>query len=108
MNRSTFFIAILYALTVIMLGIMGYQAGSVVSLVASLIIGIFILIFMFLALALKRNWPVFFALISVVAALSFFIYRFSVTKNFMPAVMAIFSALVAFLLTIWLASRKKI
>ncbi len=108
MNRSTFFITILYAFTVIMLGIMGYRAGSLVSLITSLIIGVLILAFIFLAIILKRNWPIFFALLAIVASLSFFIYRFASTKTFMPAVMAIFSALAAFLITVWLASRKKI
>jgi len=108
MNRSAFFITILYAFTVIMLGIMGYKAGSVVSLISSLIIGISILLLIFLAAVLKRNWPIFFVLVVVVASLSFFIYRFASTKNFMPAAMVIFSVLVAFLITVWLASRKKI
>jgi uncharacterized membrane protein (UPF0136 family) len=108
MKRPTIFVIILYSLTVIMLGIMGYQAGSTISLIISSIFGGSILALLLTALFLKKIWPGFLILIATVALLSFFIFRFSITRNFMPAIMAIFSALVAILMTIWIASRKKL
>ena len=108
MKRPTFLIAFLYAVVVIMLGIMGYRAGSLASLIASLTSGILIIALLIIAIVLKKRWPVFFVLIATVALLSVFIFRFSSTKNFMPAVMAVYSGLVAILTTIWLASKKNV
>lgn len=107
MKRSAFFLTFLYACVVIVLSIMGYtEANSLVSLIVGGSFGLFILICTFLGLYTLQRWPFFLIVGALVCLLISFLIRFSATQGFMPAMMSLFTALTATLLSIWLASHK--
>lgn len=98
MDRSTPFIAAVYAVIVMMLAIMGYkQAGSTISLVSGTSMGVLLLICLYFIMK-RKTWA--FVLGTVVTALLLVVFciRFGVTSSFMPGAMAVFSMIVLVLL----------
>jgi uncharacterized membrane protein (UPF0136 family) len=94
MNRSVSFVAAVYAILVIILGIMGFQAGSAVSMVSGLISGI-IMLFSAYHMSLRKTWSYVLGTIVALILLIVFCIRFGKTTDFMPGAMAIFSLIVA-------------
>lgn len=93
------FVALVYALLVIILAIMGYQAGSLTSLVMGGTTGILLLIciiFMFKEL----RWAYLLGILFTVILLMAFGFRFRATTDFMPGAMSIFSGIVLVMLLV--------
>ena len=96
-RKSLCFLTGIYALAVITLGLMGYRVGSLASLIAGGGLGFLTLIsviFMFMEKKIALYFATFFTLL-----LGFvFAWRFSISTEFMPGAMALFSAIVLFAL----------
>jgi len=94
MNRTAPFITTVYALLVLMLGIMGYrQAGSVISLVMGVSLGILLLVSVIFMLK-GQKWAYGVGLLLSILLLIVFGFRFGATKDFMPAAMSLLSGIV--------------
>lgn len=99
MNRSVPFVTAIFALTDIMLGIIGYrEAGSAISLFSGVISGL-ILLFCLYFMVIRRAWAyVLGAVVSAILLIAFGV-RFAKTVSFMPGAMAIFSMILLALLS---------
>ena len=94
MNRSIPFLTVMYALLVIILGIMGYrQAGSTISLLAGVGLGVLLLISIYFMYQRKAWSYILAAAITLILLIAFGI-RFGKTLAFMPAAMAFLSLVV--------------
>jgi uncharacterized membrane protein (UPF0136 family) len=79
------FVLILYALLILVGGIIGHlKAGSLMSLLTGLICGL-ILLGSALAIRLKKPWGIYVALVTTLLLDLFFTYRFLATYKFMPS-----------------------
>lgn len=109
MIRSTPLVILIYAITVILLGYMGYAyAQSLVSLIVAGIFGLLIILILGIAAYQKKDWLYYPIALIVLALLGFFAYRFTSTTNFMPGVMSVFSFLVLILTLVKALSHRKI
>lgn len=108
MIRSTFLLTLVYAVILMMLGYMGYSAGSLISLIISGSLGLLILASLVLVVTTKKDWPYYITMGILGFLFFFFAYRFGTSKNFMPGAMCAFTVLTLSVIATKVFSHRRI
>ena len=100
MKKSIPFLSLFFGVTVLSLGIMGYQqANSLISLIVGGSLGL-IVIFGSIFMLMEKKWAYFFTLGFTFLLGVFFAVRFSMKEDFLNGAMTLFSGIVLIMLVI--------
>lgn len=98
MHQIAQFLTTFYSLIVMILGFIGYQqGGSLLSLIIGGGLGLILFLFC-IGMYQKKKWAPIGALVIVLILFFSFLYRFNTTIGFMPAILALFSGIISYLL----------